>query len=132
MTTNPQNSVPFAKPAGYDPEYWELARRYFNHPDIVPRVNAPCGNVAGYGGGNAAGDRKFDLNNGGPISTDLVGGSWKYPNANYSQRDLIFEVRLTNLQSYLHIDLVSLQYAVLGTQIVHPILFVVYEFRSTT
>jgi len=77
VTQEPSNRVPFIKPAGYDPAYWELARRYFTDPKIAPRVAAPCGNVAGYCGGSSANPKKHDLNNGGPISTDYVGGSWK-------------------------------------------------------
>ena len=55
VTTNRTNLVPFAKPNGYDPTYWELARRYFTHPLIAPKVHAPCGNVASYCGGGGIG-----------------------------------------------------------------------------
>jgi hypothetical protein len=57
--------------------------------------------VAGYCGGHAAGYLKYDLNNGGPISTDFIGGSWQYPNANYSERDTIFEAHKLYTQSFL-------------------------------
>ena len=55
VTTNKTNSVPFVKPEGYDPAYWELARRYFTHPLVAPRVHAPCGNVDSYCGGGGIG-----------------------------------------------------------------------------
>lgn len=55
VTTNKTNLVPFTKPDGYDPTYWELARRYFTHPLIAPKVHAPCGNVASYCGGGGIG-----------------------------------------------------------------------------
>lgn len=29
---------------------------------------------------------KTDINNHGPISTDMIGGSWKYPTANYEEQ----------------------------------------------
>lgn len=64
-------------------------------------MSAPCGNVGGYCGGKAAGYLKFDLNNGGPISTDFVGGSWQYPEANYSEREAIFEAHKLYTQSFL-------------------------------
>ena len=32
-----------------------------------------------------------DLNNGGPISTDYIGGSDRYPNASYAEREMIFQ-----------------------------------------
>eukprot|EP00040_Diaphanoeca_grandis_P038509 m.256673 g.256673 ORF g.256673 m.256673 type:complete len:686 (+) comp34577_c0_seq1:52-2109(+) len=101
VTTNKSNTIQFAKPEGYDATYWELARRYFNHPSITSKVNAPCGNVAGYCGGKAAGSNKYDLNNGGPISTDFIGGSWKYPTANYSERKEIFNQHKFYTQSFL-------------------------------
>jgi hypothetical protein len=100
VTTNKTNAVPFAKPAGYNSSYWELARRYFTHPLIVPKVSAPCGNVASYCGGGGVG-LKHDLNNGGPISTDFVGGSWAYPNASYTEREAIWEAHKLYTQSFL-------------------------------
>ena len=126
VSTDPGNSVPFRKPVGYDPAYWELARRYFSIPRIAQCVRAPSGNVAGCvknagsgewhqpqpdddGGGaayatanRAKGDhRGADLNNGGPISTDFVGGSWLYADASYSQRAGIVEAHKLYTQSFL-------------------------------
>jgi hypothetical protein len=110
VTTNPANKVPFPKPAGYDPAYWELARRYFTDPRIVPCVRAPSGNVAGCGKAPEGGvvysagrkdHRGADLNNGGPISTDFVGGSWLYPDANYTQREAIVAAHKLYTQSFL-------------------------------
>ena len=80
-------------------------------------MHAPCGNVASYCGGGGIGlkrekrlavaslthfiealfgsDRQSqctdDLNNGGPISTDFIGGSDRYPNASYAERAQIFQ-----------------------------------------
>ena len=124
VTTNPENLVPFAKPVGYDPAYWELARRYFTNPKIVPCVRAPSGNVAGCRKNGKTGEwyqpegddvggylssrlaangdhRGADLNNGGPISTDYVGGSWYYPEANYSERKAIIAAHKHYTQSFL-------------------------------
>jgi hypothetical protein len=100
VTTNKSNSVAFVKPHGYDPSYWELARRYFTHPLIAPKVHAPCGNIDSYCGGGGIG-LKIDLNNGGPISTDFVGGSWRYPNASYAEREAIFQAHKFYTQSFL-------------------------------
>ena len=36
------------------------------------------------------GDNKTDVNNGGGLGTDMVGGAWDYPEANYSRRQEIF------------------------------------------
>lgn len=101
VTRQKDNQVAFSEPQGYDPEHWELARRYFTHPAIAPKVKAPCGNTAGYCGGPSANPDKWDLNNGGPISTDFVGGSWEYPEANYSRREAIREVHKFYTESFL-------------------------------
>ena len=128
VSTDPDNRVPFKKPAGYDPSYWELARRYFTTPEVSRCVRAPSGNVAGCiknedtgewhqpepvddGGaaayataqGTAGGrdHRGADLNNGGPISTDFVGGSWLFPEANYTQRAEIVKAHKLYTQSFL-------------------------------
>jgi hypothetical protein len=89
-TKNKSNQVSFPKPVNYDPTYWELARRYFNHPKVTSAAQAPCGNVKGYCGGPIP-NEKWDLNNGGPISTDFIGGSSEYPTADYQTRELIFQ-----------------------------------------
>jgi hypothetical protein len=120
VTTDAANKIPFSKPVGYDPHYWELARRYFTIPEISRCVRAPSGNVAGcqrnengewyQPEGDDAGEqysaglrdhRGADLNNGGPISTDFVGGSWRYPEANYSEREKIVEAHKLYTQSFL-------------------------------
>lgn len=98
---NVANRVSFQKPDNYDPAFWELARRYFTHPDISRLVKAPCGNIAGYCGGPSADPSKWDLNNGGPISTDFVGASWEYPTANYSRRDQINQEHKLYTQGFL-------------------------------
>ncbi|HEV2665456.1 MAG TPA: FAD-dependent oxidoreductase, partial [Blastocatellia bacterium] len=38
-----------------------------------------------------AGDRKWDFNNRGPVSTDYIGKSWDYPNASYKRRAEIWQ-----------------------------------------
>jgi hypothetical protein len=107
VTQNTTNQVAFPKPVKYNSSYWELARRYFNHPQITPSVAAPCGNVAGYCGGTIP-NSKYDLNNGGPISTDFISGSWGYPivdltNAShhYEEREKIFQAHKEYTLSFL-------------------------------
>jgi len=45
--------------------------------------------------------RGADLNNGGPISTDFVGESWTYPDANYTERAKIVDAHKLYTQSFL-------------------------------
>lgn len=78
LSNHPDNRVPFAKPAGYDPNRYELlARVYangwtetFNKYDPIP-------------------NRKTDTNNHGPFSTDYIGKNYDYPEATYERRRAI-------------------------------------------
>ena len=75
LSNHPDNRVPFAKPADYDPAKYELlARVYekgwtetFEKFDPIP-------------------NRKTDTNNHGPFSTDNIGMNYDYPEASYERR----------------------------------------------
>ncbi len=75
LTDVPENRVPFAKPAGYDPAQYELLLRIyaagwtetFNKFDPIP-------------------NHKTDTNNHGPFSTDNIGRNYDYPEASYARR----------------------------------------------
>ena len=89
LTDNPDNRIPFAKPAGYDPSRFELAARWLqgfvSHHGRAPRMDEillPA---------QIAGDRKSDFNNRGAFSTDYIGKSWEYPNASYARRAEIWK-----------------------------------------
>jgi hypothetical protein len=80
--------VPFAKPEGYDPHRYALLARFIEarskaegHPPALGTLmkidRLPNGTT--------------DVNNNGAFSTDYIGGSWKYPNANYAERDQIWQ-----------------------------------------
>ncbi|MGB3851302.1 MAG: FAD-dependent oxidoreductase [Tunicatimonas sp.] len=80
LSNHPDNRVPFAKPANYDPaRYQLLARVYaqgwgetFNKFDPIP-------------------NRKTDTNNHGPVSTDYIGMNYDYPEASYEARKAIIK-----------------------------------------
>jgi hypothetical protein len=96
MSTNINNQLPFPKPDEYHPEDYELlARTLTAHGDdlhTAPSCNtAPIPNF------------KFDNNNCGPVSSDLITAdytntswrnltSWAYPEASYAIRREIWEV----------------------------------------
>jgi hypothetical protein len=75
LTQQPENRVPFPKPAGYDADQYELLLRIFNAGwretfekfDPIPNLKA-------------------DTNNHGPMSTDNIGYSYDYPEASYERR----------------------------------------------
>ncbi|MDQ3813435.1 MAG: FAD-dependent oxidoreductase [Armatimonadota bacterium] len=80
LTKDPQNKLPFPKPENYDPQQYELLRRYLATGwenlfyGIVPIRN-----------------KKFDMNNAGAVSTDYIGMNHDYPGADYEWRERIFQ-----------------------------------------
>ncbi|NIJ51656.1 FAD-dependent oxidoreductase [Dyadobacter arcticus] len=80
LSSSPDNRIPFAKPAGYDPKKYELlARVYkagwtetFDKYDDIP-------------------NKKTDTNNHGPFSTDYIGMNYDYPDATYERRKEIIK-----------------------------------------
>jgi hypothetical protein len=84
LTDDPDNRIPFARPAGYNSKRFELLARFLDEfvkqKGRAPRMNEillPA---------QIAGKRKWDFNNRGPFSTDYIGKSWDYPNASYKRR----------------------------------------------
>jgi len=78
LTDDPGNMIPITRPEGYDSSRYELLvrlmekepNRPFNlilKPDLMP-------------------GRKTDINNNGPISTDMIGMNYNYPEAGYADR----------------------------------------------
>jgi len=82
-TNKPENMQVWSKPDRYNPATYELARRYYQaKPDAEPLISfwptLPNG--------------KSDINSSLGISTNLLdGSSWKYPDADYRQRDSIWQ-----------------------------------------
>ncbi|WP_246168876.1 FAD-dependent oxidoreductase [Rudanella paleaurantiibacter] len=75
LSNHPDNRIPFAKPAGYDPNRYELlARVYANGWTETFQKYDPIPN------------RKTDTNNHGPFSTDYIGKNYDYPEASYERR----------------------------------------------
>ena len=87
-TNGPANRVPWPKPAGYDPQRYELLARYltamtkymgrpltFNEVGLIRVI--PNG--------------KVDLNNRGGFSTDYIGKNYGYPDGTYAERERIWK-----------------------------------------
>jgi len=99
--TNPLR-VPFTKPDDYDPQMWELLRRFWRHwpnsksPHKAAQGQAPTA-ILGKIPSMDNKFEKFDANNCGwnIIHTDMIGGSWEYPEANYSYRKTICKKNFT-------------------------------------
>lgn len=96
LSSNPDNRIPFAKPAGYDPGKYELlARVYKAGWDETFQKYDPIPN------------KKTDTNNHGPFSTDFIGQNYDYPEATYARRKEIIkehELYQKGLMYYLSND----------------------------
>ena len=78
LTDHPENRIPFAKPAGYDPLVYELLLRNFEAGEKgMPWINSSMPN------------RKTDTNNRTAFSTDFIGHNYDYPEASYAEREAI-------------------------------------------
>ena len=91
-----ENRLPLEKPNNYDPTRYELAARQAEV--IVAAGNTPtfktfCNPVW-------MPNRKTDINNGEGISTDYIGGNYKYPDADYPERDEIWQEHMDYIQGF--------------------------------
>ena len=78
LTDHPDNRIPFHKPEGYDPLWYELLLRNFEAGERgMPWINSSMPN------------RKTDTNNRTGFSTDFIGQNYDYPEASYEERDAI-------------------------------------------
>jgi len=78
MSKSPANRRPFPKPEGYDEQVYELLLRNFEAGDLrVPLSPDMMPNL------------KTDTNNNCAVSTDYLGGNYRYPEANYAERAAI-------------------------------------------
>jgi len=78
LTEDPQR-LPLAEPAGYDPDRYLLVRRYL----AALGDSADLRHFMGIG---QLPNGKVDVNSGGPVSTNLLGSSWDYPEAGVERR----------------------------------------------
>ena len=91
LTKVPENRVPFAKPAGYDPKEYELLVRVFE-----------AGWRETFRKFDAIPNGKTDTNNHGPFSTDNIGRNWDYPEASYARRKAIEQEHAQYQQGWLY------------------------------
>jgi hypothetical protein len=85
LTDRPENRIPVGKPDNYDPDDYELLRRYLKAagdrvPNVLHLTRLPNG--------------KCDVNSSGAVSTNLLGAAWEYPEATYARRREIWQRHL--------------------------------------
>ena len=103
ITNNKANSVPFPVPQSYDPQDWELLRRYYDAMAAASKtVSAPFG-ALGYSGYPPK--DKFDMCDAGTvtsITTDAANLARGYPNGTSATRQLIAAEHKKYLQGLIH------------------------------
>ena len=90
-SNHPDNRVPFPKPDGYDPQQYELLLRIYE-----------SGWRETFGKFDPIPNRKTDTNNHGPFSTDNIGMSYEYPEADYERRKEILAEHRQYQQGWLY------------------------------
>ena len=91
LTDQPENRIPFAQPAGYDPKQYELLARVY-----------AAGWTETFGKFDPIPNHKTDTNNHGPFSTDNIGMSYDYPEASYERRREILKEHETYQKGWLY------------------------------
>jgi hypothetical protein len=90
LTKDPANRKPIDPPANYDPAQYELLGRYF---DALAAAHKPVA-LKNFLKLDLVTRDKTDVNNNGPFSTDDIGLSYDYPDADYATRERIFGEQL--------------------------------------
>ena len=80
LTKNQKNKIPFPKPKEYDPQKYELLRRYIES-GVFDIFNLTRSIQEG----------KFDHNNWGAINTDFISGNYDWPDGDFNTREKIFQ-----------------------------------------
>jgi len=91
LTQVEENRVPFEKPAGYDPNQYELLARV---------LEAGWDEV--FGKFDPIPNGKTDTNNHGPFSTDNIGMNYDYPEADYARRQEILDEHIQYQKGWLY------------------------------
>ena len=99
LTNDPVNRLPFPRPAGYDQSRFALLKKYLREFQ-QHRGRAPV--LKDFFNPVPIPNHKADFNNNGPISTDYIGHSWKYPEASYSDKAAIWKDHLLYTQSLIY------------------------------
>jgi hypothetical protein len=110
LTDNPQNRIPITPPKGYDPANYELLARW-------AEARAAAGakqSLSDFLKYDPLPNGKWDFNNRWAISTDFLGGSEKYPEADWATREKICQAHEDYLRGFFH-------FLATGTRIPAPV-----------
>src|SRR5690606_21575819 len=85
LTDAPANRLPIEEPDNYDVSRYELLARYIAAKpalQLSPRGLLKISRLP---------NRKTDINDGGPFSTDFIGANWDYPDGDAATRRRIIQ-----------------------------------------
>jgi hypothetical protein len=99
LTQRSENRLPFAPPTQYDPSRYELLARYLRAIEATDRPLRLHRLVMAI---SKMPNGKTDVNNSNAVSTDFIGMSWDYPDADYAQRGRIWHEHLNYTQGLLY------------------------------
>ena len=95
LTEVKENQVPITRPQNYDPARFGLVRNHI----IARGGKVTLGDFLGI---SRMPNGKTDINSGCPVSTNLLGASWDYPDASYARRQEIWDEHLSWVQGLLY------------------------------
>ncbi|MGA3035586.1 MAG: FAD-dependent oxidoreductase [Terracidiphilus sp.] len=99
LSNDPANRLPFPKPSGYDRSRFALLERYLGgfqqHMGRAPRFTDFFNPVM-------IPNHKADFNNNGPVSSDYIGHSWKYPEGSYTDKAALWREHLLYTESLVY------------------------------
>jgi hypothetical protein len=100
LTDDPNNQVPYPKPKNYNPARYELLARFLQKAEEVSGRPLEINDVMKPD--PLGKNRKTDVNNNGAFSTDYLGGSWDYPEADYRTRAKIWQAHVDYVAGFFY------------------------------
>ena len=94
LSNDPVNRIAITRPANYDSTRYELLLRYL--------AAKPAKDLWAFLKMDLMPNRKTDINNNGPFSTDMIGMNYDYPDGSYAVRDSIFRMHEDYTKGFLY------------------------------
>jgi len=99
LSSDPANQAAFSKPKNYDPRRYELLARLLKARAETEGRPPRLGTVIKI---DPIPNNKADINNNGAFSTDYLGGSWDYPDADYAARERIWQAHVDYIAGFFY------------------------------
>jgi len=106
MTDDPALKVEWEKPAGYNPDLYVLAGRWFRGEKEPwnDQLRKPDSTVPSkfdiFPNKTPGGFHKTDTNNHGAVSSDFIGQNYEWPDGCYERREELFQAHVTYQKGY--------------------------------